>query len=420
MIRFSTSEIYSNALDGIRQQQNRINQYYRQLSTGTKITTPADAPVAAARVVNVDAALGSLKGWSANAQNAQDSLGGESTQLQSVTTLISRVRTLALQMANGTNSPQDRRNGAATVQSYLNELVGYANAQGPNGNYLFAGSRTSTQPFAFDSSGTTVRYHGDSGQRSLTVSRSQNVPVSDAGNRLFMNIANGNGTFTVGAGSGNTGTATAAGAVTNASQANNYLKTQGDSYRISFSSGSSGLTYTVERGQGAVGSTGWNSSASTIASGSFQSGAAISFDGMSVQFSGNPAGGDTFTVSPSSRQSLFTTLQHLHDALSAAGTSGASNAQTMQKINNVLESLDQAQTTIGSAQASLGTRIQTARSAGQSIQALQTQLKQTRSGLADANMPSVITKLDQASLSLQAASKAFVQVQGLSLFKYLP
>ena len=70
--------------------------------------------------------------------------------------------------------------------------------------------------------------------------------------------------------------------------------------------------------------------------------------------------------------------------------------------------------------ASVGARMQSARAAGQSLQAVQTQLKQTRSGLADANLPDVITKLDKASLSLQAASKAFVQVQGLSLFKYLP
>jgi len=421
MIRFSTSEIYASALDGIRQQQNRMQDYYRQLSTGEKITRPSDAPVAAARVVNVDSALGSLKGWAQNVKAAQHSLGQENTQLQSATTLIDRVRTLGLQMANGTTSAQDRRNGAATVTSYLHEMMGYANAQDPNGHYLFAGTRSATQPFAYNSAGTKVQYHGDSGQRKLAVSRSQKVAVSDAGNTLFMDVRNGNGTFAVGAASSNTGTATAAGAVNDASQAKSHLQGQNQSYRIQFaSSGSNGLTYTIQRGQGTVGSSGWTSSETTIASGSYQAGAGLTFDGMSLHFSGKPAAGDTFTVSPSSRQSVFATLRNLHDALDQSGTSPAENAQTMQKINNVLQSLDQAQTRIGSAQAAVGARIQSTQSAGKAVQSVQTQLKKTRSGLADANMPSVITKLDQASLSLQAASKAFVQVQGLSLFKFLP
>ncbi len=420
MIRFSTSQIYQIAINGILEQQSRINSDYQQLSSGRKINRPSDAPAAAARVIGLNTALDRFSGWTQNANNAQQSLEYESTRLQSVTTLVNRVRTLALQMANGTLSIQDRRNGAAIVRSYLDQLIGYANAQGPGGQYVFAGSRTNAQPFALNNSGTQVNYHGDGGQRSLPISSGESIPVTDPGSTLFMNIPDGNGTFRIQTGNANTGTATAAGNVTDPAQAATYLQANGDSYQIRFSSGSGGLTYTVMRGPGAVGSAGWNGGATQVAGGSFSAGATLNFDGLAIGFSGNPAAGDTFDVNPSRGQSLFKTLLNLHTALISAAASPAQNARNMQAINTVLESLDQSQTRFGSVQAAVGTRIQAARTAAQVNQSVQTQFKQIRSGLEDANLPQVITRLDQASLSLQAASKAFVQMQGLSLFKYLP
>lgn len=420
MIRISTSQLYANSLNGILKEQSRISKYNLELSSGKRITSPADAPVAAAQVVNINAALGSFSTWASNAQAAQNRLGSENTQLQSVQDLIGRMRTLALQMANATVSNQDRQNGAATVKAYLSQLIGFANAQGPNGNYLFAGSRTNTQPFSFDTSGNQVTYQGDSGQRTLAVSASDSVAVSDPGNTLFMDTKNGNGTFQIAANSTNTGTATVTGDVTNPATAQNYLLGQGDSYRVSFSAVSGGgLNYQIERGQGAVGSSGWNSSATTVASGSYSVGSNLSFDGMSLNFSGSPAAGDKFTVAASSRQSLFETVQNLYQALNTPANTPGQNAQLVQHISNVLQSLDQAQTRLGSAQAEVGSRMQHAQASTSAAQGIQTQLKQTLSGLQDANLPSVITKLDQATLSLQAASKAFASIQGLSLFNYL-
>lgn len=419
MIRVSTSQLYTNSLNGILEEQNKIAQYNREISTGTRITSPADAPVAAARVVNINAALGTIAAWTGSAQTAQDSLAYENTQLQGVQTLIGRVRTLALQMANATVSAQDRANGAATVKSYLSQLMGYANAQGPDGNYVFSGSRTATQPFTIDSSGTTVSYQGDGGQRYLPVSASDKVAVSDPGSVLFMDGKSGNGTFQIAAASSNTGTSTAAGSVTNATTAENYLSVQGDSYRISFSAGSSGLDYKVERGSGPVGSAGWNSSVSTVASGSYNAGSALNFDGMSLNFSGAPSAGDGFTVTASTRQSLFATVENLYHALQNPTNNPAENAQTMQRISGVLRTLDQAQTRFGSAQAVVGSRMQDAQAAENTSQSIQTQLQQARSTTQAVDLPSVITKLDQASLSLQAASKTFATLQGMSLFNYL-
>lgn len=420
MIRVSTSELYQSAVAGISSQQSQINKDYQELSTGKSIANPADAPVAASRIVGVDAAMSQISAWSNNSTTASQTLSYASAQVQSVTTLVSQVRTLALQMANSTMSPQDRLDGASTVASYLRQLVGYANAQGPNGQYLFSGTKVATEPFSSSGSqGSTVNYYGDSGQKSLPVSASESVPVTISGSHLFMDIPNGNGSFNVTPVSTNTGTATVSGSITNTSVASSYLQSQGDGYRLTFSRGSNGLNYTVTRGKGAVGSSTWTASATTVTSGSYSAGNSIQFDGISLSLSGTPAAGDAFNVSPSKNQSLFTTVQSLQKALSSASSSPGQRAQNLQSINNVLQSLDQAQTRLGAVQADIGARIQDSQTANQANQSVQTQLTQLKSNLSNANLPTVITHLDQATLALQASAKAFVTIQGLSLFNYI-
>lgn len=419
MIRLSTSELYQTALTNILNQQSQVNNYYRQLSTGSKINTPADNPVGAAQVIGLDAAVQRFDKWSQNAQNAQNTLNYESSQLQSATTLLGRVRTLALQMANGTMSQQDRLNGASTAQSYLKQLLAIANSQNANGQYIFAGTRNSAAPFAVSGSSNQVAYYGDSGQRNLPISASENLPISDSGQALFMNVPNGNGTFSVTSESSNTGTATVTGNVTDANTAQQYLTKGGDSYRVSFSGSGTNLTYSVVRGKGAVGSSSWNSSKTTVATGSYTPGSALNFNGISLSFQGTPASGDAFDVSPSQNQSLFQTVATLKNVLGSPANTPGEKAQNLQVINNVLQSLDQGSTHLNSAQAAVGTRIQSAQTAEQINQTIQTQFQKNQSQLQNANLPQVITQLDQASTALQAASKAFVQVQGLSLFNFI-
>jgi len=51
------------------------------------------------------------------------------------------------------------------------------------------------------------------------------------------------------------------------------------------------------------------------ATGAFTPGQSIGFDGMQFQYSGATAVGDSFTVAPSTNQSVFTTIANLISTL---------------------------------------------------------------------------------------------------------
>ncbi|OIQ89693.1 flagellar hook-associated protein 3 [mine drainage metagenome] len=421
-MRISTPQFYAASLSGILNQQNTLNTLSQQLSTGNALVNPSDQPVAAAQNVTLTGQINRLASYQQNGQNAQNALQLESSTLQSVGTLVNQVRQLAVQMNNGTVNTQDLQNAAATMQGYLQQLVQYGNTQDGQGNYLFAGSKSQTQPFSLQSNGQ-VQYLGDGSQNQLALGPSLQTPISDPGSALFMNVPGGNGTFSVGASGSNTGNATAGpGSVGNPALAQQVLLVDGTQYQISFSgTAASGgtISYTVTSGTGSS-----LAASGVVSSGTYTDGMSISLPpgsgaAISVPFQGTPAAGDTFTIAAAGPQSLFATFQALQQAFSATAQTSGANAQRAQAISNVLASLDQNQTHLLSAQAAIGSRLQQVQAVQTQNASLTLQLQTQQSQLADINYPQVISQYQQSLTALQAAQKAFVQVQGLSLFQYI-
>ncbi len=417
-MRISTSQFYAASLTGILNQQNTLNTLSQQLATGSTLTNPSDQPVAAAQNVTLTGQINRLATYSQNGQNAQNALQLESATVQSVGTLVDQVRQLAVQMNNGTVSPQDLQNAAATMQGYVQQLAQYANTQDGQGNYLFAGSKSGTQPFTIQADGS-VQYQGDGSQNQLAIGPSLNTAISDPGSALFMNARAGNGTFSVAAASGNTGGATAGpGTVNNTALAQQTLQVDGTQYQISFSGSGGSMTYAVTSGTGGVFSSG------AISSGSFTPGMSIGLPpggspAITVPIVGTPAAGDSFTIGAAAPQSLFQTFQSLAQAFSSSAQTSGSNALRAQSISNALASLDQSQTNLLSTQASIGSRLQQAQAVQTQNASLTLQLQTQQTQLSSINYPQVITDYQSSLTALQAAQKAFTQVQGLSLFQYL-
>lgn len=413
-MRISTPQLYSSALDGILKQQQRLSQLNQEMASGRRILSPADDPAGSARVVDLTANIATLDSYDQNASFAVNSLSQESDTLQQVGDLVRQVRTLALQMANGTQNDQTRSNAAAEVGSQLSQLLQLANTRDGNGNYLFAGTVSGTQPFALQSGTPPVSYSGDSGQQALQINATRRIPVADSGQAVFMDIADGNGTFSTAATSGNTGTATVgAGSVLDPQKAATQFTANATTYTITFSSGTTGTSYSVTSGSGA--------SLATVASGTYTPGMSITIPeaGIQVDFQGDPSNGDTFTVAPSKRQDLFSTLNQLQSALSMPTTSPAQKALFAQQVNHVLTNLDQAENHLLSIQAAAGTRLNESQNTQNANAALRVQFQTVLSSVQDANYPEVITQFNQSQVALEAAQKGFVAIQGLSLFNFL-
>ncbi|WP_437560000.1 flagellar hook-associated protein FlgL [Acidithiobacillus sulfuriphilus] len=427
-MRVSTQQFYSTSLTGMLNQQSTLNNLSQQLSTGNALGNPADNPVANAQVLNLSAKLSNLGAYQQANQSSQQDLQLSSSVLQSVNSLISQVQQLAVQMNNATVSAQDRQNAATAMTGNLQQLVQLANTQNANGQYVFAGSQSGTQPFQLQANGN-VQYMGDGAQKSLMIGPGLNMPVSEAGSAVFMDVPAGNGSFTVSAAaanSGSSGTATMGpGSVLDPGAASQQLVVQQSQYQITFAA--SGTAYSITSGTGTVGSAGWNASSGTVVSGaSYTPGQSIGIPAtsggvnfLSVPVAGTPVAGDSFTIAASQPQSIFQTFSDLQQALSSMGSGPGANTQRAQAISNVLANLNQAQTQVLSTQSSIGARLQQAQSVSSLNSSLTLQFQTQQGNLADISYPQVITQYQQSLTALQASQKAFAQVQGLSLFQYI-
>ncbi len=308
------------------------------------------------------------------------------------------------QALNATSSPQDLQTLSTQVSSAATQLVGLANTTGSTGQYLFGGSRGTVAPFQTGADGSIV-YLGDGGQSQVSVAPGDNVSALTNG-EVFTAGLSGDGTVSVTANAGNTGTGTLTGQVVNPSAAAAF-QAGNTPITLSFAQGASGLTYTATSG------------GSTIASGAVTSGQSLQLAGEDFTIAGTPASGDSFTLSPSRPQSAFSLLQTVASALATAASTPAAAAQTRQVLDQSLATLSQYQQGVLTAQAQNGVTLQAVNNANAANANQTTSLETSVQNATGANIPVAIASLDQSVTALQAAMKAFGDVQNLSLFSYL-
>jgi flagellar hook-associated protein 3 FlgL len=402
MLRISTDTMFSQGALNMDNDQSALLQTQLQLSTGLRINSPADDPGGAAQVASLTNSVSQLSQYSSNQSQATSVLSqGEST-LQQFNNALQSANTYLVQAGDGSYSNTERSSLAASLQSLLGQMVSLANTTDASGSYLFAGSRQASPPFA--QSGSTVTYQGDSNASSLEVAAGKVMQTTFTGDSVFMKIPQGNGSFVTAAASGNTGTATIdPGSVTDPSQLT------GDNYTISFASGGSGTTYTVQD----------TTNNTTVSSGSYSGSGTLSFDGMSVDLSGAPANGDTFTISPAGNQSIFATMQQAITALQSSATSGSSSAQFSSARQSAEASLSQAMNHISLVQSNMGSQVDSLQ-AYQSVNQQQSTAAQTQlSNVQSLDYATAATNLSEQQLSYQAAMQSYAEISKLSLFNYL-
>lgn len=180
-MRISTSQIYDQNLTAILNQQSDLAKTQNQISTGKRILNPSDDPSGSVQILNLQRELSLSNQYIDNAVIAGNKLEREEVALDSVTNLIQRVRELAVQGLNDSNSQSDRQAIATEMREINQQILSLSNTKDANGDYLFSGFATSTQPY--DS--LLGSYQGDEGQRNLKVGEGVLIATNDSANRLF-------------------------------------------------------------------------------------------------------------------------------------------------------------------------------------------------------------------------------------------
>ncbi len=178
----------------LRRQEVELNRANRQIGSQSKIGSLRDDPLAAGHLVRYESYLSRINQFEKNAQTLSDQFQVREGYMNQNLQIMQRIRELAVTGANGTYTPDDLKNMAVEVNELLKEMVQNANAVGPDGNTLFAG--TKTKGIAFDVvmgnvSGATealienVKYHGNVQQNKIEVDEGAYLSVDNSGNKTF-------------------------------------------------------------------------------------------------------------------------------------------------------------------------------------------------------------------------------------------
>ncbi len=396
-MRISTAQMFNQNINSVLNKQSATSKIIDQIASGKRVNTAGDDPVAAIGIDNLNQQNALVDQFMKNIDYATNRLALTESKLGTAETLTGSVREQILRAVNGSLSDSERQMIADELKGTLEELVSVANTKDESGNYMFAGYETGNQPFAFDAAGNVV-YSGDSGVRQAIVASGVTLGTNVPGDQAFMNAPSGLGDFSA-----------------------NYLSTQTGDFRVLSAAISDPATYVDDTYSFTMNGANLeirDSSATLVTTvPNFDAANPINFNGIEVKLDGQPAPGDSFSITPQSQVSVFDTINQaitlLEDPNKVNTPQG--KAELAQMLNNIDSGVNQLSIARGEAGNSLK---QIERYSSTHVEEKLVN-SSALSMLEDLDYASAITELEKQQLALNAVSSVFSKVGSTTLFDYI-
>lgn len=289
-MRISSLQIFDIARRSMADASQEMTKTQEQLSTGKRVLTPADDPVAATKILQLTDELSSIDQYLKNIDIAETNLSLEESVLKGVTGVIQRMQELAVSAGNtATLTPSEYKAMASEVGTRLDEMVNLMNTQNAGGDYIFGGYKSTQPPFEGNTF-SGFQYQGDEGRQLIKVAANTTVAATDSGKELFMDVGSSNPTVDTSASSANRSSPPAQISVGQVIDREAFEEFYPKDMVITFNAQSAvsppGQNYTVtERTSGQV----------IAANQQYVGGETIELNGVQLQISGNPQSGTAAT-----------------------------------------------------------------------------------------------------------------------------
>lgn len=396
-MRISTQIMYSQSSASLNRQQAAYLGVGAQLASGYRVNSASDDPLAMSKAIGIGQSTAVNEQFTAGRVSARNSLGQEENVLNSVADGIAAIKTLLVQAQSSTLTDADRASIASDINGIYETLIGQANSTDGNGRYLFGGYKDSSTPYVKDAAGN-VTYVGDTNKSLVRVDSSRSVAASDTGVSIFGSVI-GSASMVATADPANTGSVVIQSPTIEDSTDANYRT----GYSIEFSSVAGVMSYSVD-GAAPV---------------PYTSGDKITVNGVGVTLSGVPAVGDKLTVAPGGSGDMFASIKSAIDALKTSVSTGASQAALTNTLRTTANNLSNNLDNVLTVRASVGTRLNELDTLDDIGENKALNYKSATSALLELDYNSALSEYSLRQVGLQAAQKAFVDIQSLSLFKLL-
>lgn len=175
-----------NSLDATSATEQQLTE---ELASGSQVNALSDDPVAAGQNVLLSAQIGSDDTFSQTAASTQSMLQVTDSALSTVVSQLTSAVSLATEGNNGTLNGSDLASISNQLEGIRDEVLSLANTT-YLGQYLFSGSKGTTQPYTLDTSTSpaVATYNGDDNANSvnyLETPNGQKIQLNIPGDQIF-------------------------------------------------------------------------------------------------------------------------------------------------------------------------------------------------------------------------------------------
>jgi len=182
----------SNLAAALAQSTGQENTLTSELSSGLRVASLSDGPVAAAQSMLLGSSIAKDDTFVQTASNEASRMQVTDSTLGEVVTQITSALSTAVSGNNGTLNAANLADIAQTLSGVRDQVLSLANTS-YQGQYLFGGSQGSTLPFTLDTSTTpaTAVYNGDANVQYIQTPSGQQIQVNLPGSAVFGSAGSG-------------------------------------------------------------------------------------------------------------------------------------------------------------------------------------------------------------------------------------
>ena len=182
----------NNLVSALDQAQGNEQQFSSELSSGVRVTSLSTDPVAAGENVLLLNQIQQDDSYSSTTSQITGQLQVADSALGSVITQLTQAISLATSANNGTMNTSQVNSVGSELKGILGEVIQLSNTS-YQGQYIFAGTATTTEPFDASGNYTITAAQGGQTVNYLTTPNNQKIQLNVPGSQIF----NGGGSSSV-------------------------------------------------------------------------------------------------------------------------------------------------------------------------------------------------------------------------------
>ncbi|OUV06697.1 MAG: flagellar hook-associated protein 3 [Alphaproteobacteria bacterium TMED87] len=194
-MKISNSFLFDQATKNIQTAQSDVAKSREKIATGKSLVRPSDDTSKLRSIEILKSQQRKIESYDKSINFLTDRYKLEDSVLSSASDILIRLKSLAIQAANDTMATADRDIIAVEVKNLRDELVSLGNTRDVEGNFIFSGSKTETQPFVVDVMTGNVSYAGDNRRLFAAVSESRTIQSNTDGTEIFQPVERASRTY---------------------------------------------------------------------------------------------------------------------------------------------------------------------------------------------------------------------------------